>query len=90
MAAHAGASLDPSLALHLSARPRVVWTRAERRALDSCATALPTAHGDRLVLECGKVTCPDVRGSISRPTLARPAAPSCAAAATDRVFSRTV
>jgi hypothetical protein len=88
MAAHAGASLDPSLALHLSARPRVVWTRAERRALDSCAAAF-NAHGDRLVLECGKVTCPDARIHLAA-DFSAPGGAVLRCGCTDRVFSRTV
>jgi hypothetical protein len=88
MDSHAGASLDPSLALHLSTRRRVVWTRAERQTLNRCAQAF-NAHGDRLVLECGTRTCPDRRIHLAA-AFDAPGGAVLRCGCTDRVFSRTV
>jgi hypothetical protein len=84
----AGASLDPRLALHLSTRRRVVWTRAERKHLDACAQDFVT-HGDRLVLECGLQTCPDPRIHLAA-AFSAPGGAVLRCGCTDRVFSRTV
>jgi hypothetical protein len=88
MGSHAGASFDPSLALQLATRPRVVWTRAERRALDACAKAF-NSHGDRLVLECGTRTCPDRRIHLAA-AFDAPGGAVLRCGCTDRVFSRTI
>jgi hypothetical protein len=88
MGSHAGASFDPSLALQLTTRRRVVWTRAERRTLDACAKAC-NAHGDRLVLECAAQTCPDLRIHLAADFTA-PGGAVLRCGCTDRVFARTV
>jgi hypothetical protein len=88
MGSHAGASFDPDLALQLSTRRRVVWTRAERARLDRCAQDF-NVHGDRLVLECGRRTCPDPRIHLAA-DFAAPGGAVLRCGCTDRAFSRTV
>jgi hypothetical protein len=88
MASSAGASFDPDLALQLSTRRRVVWTRAERRSLDACATAIH-ARGDRLLLDCGSPLCPDPRIHLAA-DFGAPGGAVLRCGCTDRVFSRTV
>jgi hypothetical protein len=88
MDSSAGASFDPDLALQISPRRRVVWTRAERKHLDACAEDFVT-HGDRLVLECGLQTCPDPRIHLAA-AFSAPGGAVLRCGCTDRVFSRTV
>ena len=88
MGPHAGASFDPDLALQLATRQRVVWTRAERKHLDVCAHDF-NAHGDKLLLTCGRVTCPDPRMHLAA-DFGAPGGAVLRCGCTDRVFSRSV
>jgi hypothetical protein len=88
MSSHAGASFNADLALQLNTRARVVWTTAERKQLDRCARAV-NVHGDKLVLWCGHLTCPDPRIHLAA-AFHEPGGAVLRCGCTDRVFSPTV
>jgi hypothetical protein len=87
MGSHAGASFDADTLL-ISTRQRVVWTIDERKRLDRCAKDF-NAHGDKLQLKCGQLTCPDPRIHLAA-DFNEPGGAVLRCGCTDRVFSQTV
>jgi hypothetical protein len=88
MGSHAGASLDADLALQINTRTRVVWTTDERKRLDRCAKDF-NQHGDKLLLKCGQMLCPDPRIHLAA-AFDAPGGAVLRCGCTDRVFSQTV
>lgn len=84
-----GIDIDPdTLVLEINTRPRVVWTKDEKRRLDRCAADF-NAHGDRLLMRCGQALCPDTTIRLVRePSDPRGAVLRCGCL--DRVFSRDI
>lgn len=47
-------------AMLVNTRQRATWTTDEKRRLSRCAKDF-NMHGDKLLMRCGNVTCPDDR-----------------------------
>lgn len=49
----------------INTRNRVVWTTDEKKHLDRAARDF-NSHGDKLLLLCGNVVCPDARMTLQQ------------------------
>lgn len=52
-------------AMLVSHRLREVWTTDEKKRLNRCSKDF-NSHGDKLLLVCGNLTCPDQRITLQR------------------------
>jgi hypothetical protein len=74
-------------AMLVNTRQRVVWTLAEKKHLDRTSRDF-AAHGDKFLLRCGNVTCPDDQ-IVMHVDASQPTGAVLRCGCTDRVFSRT-
>lgn len=72
-------------ALLLSTRTREVWTTDEQKRLNRTSKDF-NAHGDKLLLVCGRQTCPDHRMVLLQDASC-PGGMVLRCGCTDRVFS---